>query len=216
MPIDSVSSGMPCSRSSRAQSASSANNCRCASKPSRGGGMHIRPRSCSRGNSTHAARQRRELRLGDSALAGLVGEPHLDADIERRRVRGALLAEADGDALAIERVDPVKVLGDGARLVRLQLADEVPRQRQVGELGELRQRFLQVVFAEIALAQLGHRADRVRRAVSCDTAMSRTESGIATVPHCSGCDAVPCFDESLPYIAGGRATGLISRKVRTS
>ena len=72
----------------------------------------------------------------------------------------ALLAQAHGDALAIERVDPVKVLGDGTRLVRLQLADVVPGQRQVGELGELRQRFLQVVFAEVTLAQLGQRADR--------------------------------------------------------
>ena len=75
-------------------------------------------------------------------------------------MRAALLAQAHSDALAIERVDPMKVLGDVTRLVGLELSDVVPRQRQVGELCELRQRFLHIVFAEVPLAQLGSRADR--------------------------------------------------------
>src|SRR5919107_1650084 len=47
----------------------------------------------------HSTRERRELRLGYSALAGLIDETHLDADVERRRVRAALLAQAHSDAL---------------------------------------------------------------------------------------------------------------------
>src|SRR4029078_11385552 len=108
----------------------------------------------------HAARQRRELRLGDSTLAGLIFETHLNADVDRRCVRTALLAETHGDALAIERVYPVKVLSDDARLVGLELADVMPGQRQVAELVELRQRFLHVVLAEVLLTELGQRADR--------------------------------------------------------
>ena len=137
-----------------------------------------------------------------AALAGLVGEPHLDTYIERRRVVRPLLAEAHGDALAIERVDPVEMLGDGARLVRLQLTDEVPGQLQVGERCELRQRFLQVVLAEIPLAAA--RPARGSRSAGCAllTGDEPHGIGIAAVPHCSGCDAVPCFDESVPYIAG--------------
>ena len=104
---------------------------------------------------------------GDAALAGLVRQPHLDTYIERRRVVRALLVEAHGDALAIERVHPVKVLGDGARLVGLQLSGEVPGQRQVGERCELRQRFLQVVFAEIPLAAARPARGSPRRAVPC-------------------------------------------------
>src|SRR5688572_32139626 len=40
----------------------------------------------------HAARERRELRLGNSALARLVDQTDLDADVERWRMRAALLA----------------------------------------------------------------------------------------------------------------------------
>jgi len=163
----------------------------------------------------HAARQRREVRLGDSAFAGLIFETHLDADVERRRMRAALLAQTHGDALAIERVQPLKMLRDDPRLVGLELADVVPGQRQVAELGELRQRFLQVVLAEVLLAELGERADR-GGGLRFRDGDEPHGIGIAPVPHCSGCDTVPCFGQSLPYIARARATGLISRKVRTS
>ncbi len=47
---------------------------------------------------------------------------------------------------------PVEVFCDGPGLVRLDGADEMPGQRQVGQLGLLVQRLLQIVLAEIALA----------------------------------------------------------------
>ena len=116
---------------------------------------------------------------------------------------------------SIERVHPLKVLGYDPRLVGLQLADVVPGQRQVAQLGELRQRFLCVVLGEVLLAELGHSADR-RGRLRFRNGDEPHGIGTATVPHCSGCDAVPCFGKSLPYIARARAAGLISRKVRTS
>ena len=60
---------------------------RCSSKSSRGGGMHIRPRSCRRGSAAHAARQRSSTSSGGTPpLPGSSARPHLDAYIERRRV----------------------------------------------------------------------------------------------------------------------------------
>ena len=99
---------------------------RCSSKVSRGGGMHMRPRSLSRGSSATTPRQRQHLVRRDAALARLVREPDLDTYIEWRRVVRPLFVEADGDALAIERVHPVEMLRNGACLVRLQLTGEVP------------------------------------------------------------------------------------------
>ncbi|MNT05544.1 hypothetical protein D3C72_1401660 [compost metagenome] len=45
---------------------------------------------------------------------------------------------------------PVEMLGDRASLVRLNGADEVPGQGQVGQFGLFIQGFLQVVLANIA------------------------------------------------------------------
>ena len=63
----------------------------------------------------------------------------------------ALGAQAFRDAEAVDRVDPLEVLRDVARLVALQLTDEMPGERQVGEPGDLCDAFLHIVLAKIML-----------------------------------------------------------------
>src|SRR5690606_5192058 len=86
----------------------------------------------------NAARQPEYLAGSDAALARFVSQAHLDAYLQGRRVVRSLLVQAYRDALAVDRVHPGKVLRDGARLVRLQLAGEMPDQIQIGERGHLR------------------------------------------------------------------------------
>jgi hypothetical protein len=108
----------------------------------------------------------------------------------------ALIVQPDGEPLAIERVHPVEMLRDGARLVRLELSGEVPRESVRGELLELRQRLLQVVFAKIPLARLRHDLQGLRglQLADCDEPHGLR---LASVSHCSGCDALPCFSEPV-------------------
>ncbi len=88
----------------------------------------------------HEAAQLEPRQLGDRAcelvnvrrcraaflrLAALID---LDQHVLRRRERGALLVEALGNAQTIDGVDPIEALRDETRLVRLQLADEMPSQ----------------------------------------------------------------------------------------
>ena len=99
---------------------------------------------------------------GNAALAALFGKLHLNAEIERRRVMRTLFVQARGDALAIDGVDPVEMLGDDARLIGLQLSREVPDQRQILQCSELGLSFLQIVLAEISYAEGGQLPDRER------------------------------------------------------
>ena len=110
---------------SRAKSARSAPTSGC------GGGMHMRPRSLSRGNSAICAASSASSRGLDAPLGRLGHQRDLDAHVERRRVKGALLRQAPGHAQAVDAVHPVEALGDRPGLVRLQAADEVPVQRQI-------------------------------------------------------------------------------------
>ncbi len=82
-------------------------------------------------------------------LAGIGVYVHLETDLQRFAVR-ALLVQPPRDLESVHGVNPVEVLGHLAGLVRLQRANEVPRQRQLRELGDLRQRFLKIVFAKVA------------------------------------------------------------------
>jgi len=50
----------------------------------------------------------------------------------------------------IDGMYPIEMLGDDASLVRLQSADEVPRDVELFELGHLRQSLLDVAFAKVA------------------------------------------------------------------
>jgi hypothetical protein len=67
----------------------------------------------------------------------------------------------------LDAVHPLKMLGNQARLVALDRADEVPLQWKVLELEDLPDPFLRLVFAERVLAAgvgLGHVFDRPRLA----------------------------------------------------
>ena len=124
----------PARSSSLRRRASRSNSARCSSNESRGGGMHIRPRRRSRGSSRIALRERQQLVRRDAALAGLVLQPHLDAYIERRRVVRAAARSAARRCARDRACAPSRNCSAiGACLVRLQLADEVPGERQVGE-----------------------------------------------------------------------------------
>jgi len=95
----------------------------------------------------------------DAAFGSFVAEMNLHANGERRRVRGSLRSETVGEFGAIDRVHPVEVFGDRTCFVRLQLADEVPNERSIAKRSDFRQCFLQVVLAEIALAEFGQLRD---------------------------------------------------------
>src|SRR6202011_4599346 len=53
------------------------------------------------------------------------------------------------NAQTIDAVHPIEAFGDRTGLVGLNGADEVPTQREVGELVHLGRRLLKIVFAEI-------------------------------------------------------------------
>ena len=61
----------------------------------------------------------------------------------------AMIAQAAGRLEAVDAVNPLEALGNRPGLVRLQLADEVPLQRQVREGRHLGDCLLNVVFPEI-------------------------------------------------------------------
>src|SRR5690606_22021947 len=96
----------------------------------------------------------------DPGLLLLAARVDLDEHVQRRGVMWALLVEARGELLAVERVDPRERLCDGARLVRLQPTDEMPNDVEPGERVDLRQRLLHVTFAEVALTGAVGRFDR--------------------------------------------------------
>ncbi len=64
-------------------------------------------------------------------------------------MKGPLLRQPPRHAEAIHALHPVEALGDGASLVGLDAADEVPVKLQVGKLVHFDLRLLQIVFAEI-------------------------------------------------------------------
>src|SRR5690606_21857726 len=115
----------------------------------------------------------------DAALAFLAGHVDLQAQVQRRQPAGPLLGQPAGDFLAVDRMDPVEVLGDRARLVGLDRADEVPLERfalgplerfapggwrrpPVAACGNLVQRLLHVVLAERTLSE-GREFEDARR-----------------------------------------------------
>jgi hypothetical protein len=64
-----------------------------------------------------------------------------------------LRTKSSGDAFAVDRVHPREAFRDFARLVGLQLANEMPPDRfEVPECVDLVDRFLDVVLTEVALS----------------------------------------------------------------
>jgi hypothetical protein len=64
---------------------------------------------------------------------------------------------------AIERLHPLKMARDIARFVRLNGTDEMPLQRQIAQRFDLRQRVIQIIFAELGDAARCCSPDHVDR-----------------------------------------------------
>ena len=99
----------------------------------------------------------------DTRLLRLVVDVDLDQYVERVGIDGALIRQALRDFGAIEGLHPLKVVGDIARLVRLDRADEMPLQLQVTQRVDFRQRIVQVVLAELGDSTRRCRSNRVGR-----------------------------------------------------
>ena len=100
----------------------------------RGSGIAISPRRRSRGS---AATARASAGASAGATPLLVASPLMltcRQTCSGAQAPGRCAAQALGDLQPIDRMDPVEVLGDDARLVALQRADQVPlgRGAQVG------------------------------------------------------------------------------------
>ena len=150
---------------------------RCApSVEAEGGSMHIRPRSRSRGRAATASSQRAAPRPASTPpLPASSASCTCSSTLQRRRVVRALRVSRSAIALAVDRVHPVEVLGHLARLVALQLADEMPgeaaRPRSASILASAS---CDVVLAEVALTRRAAAAEP-RRRLPLLTARSVTE-----------------------------------------
>jgi hypothetical protein len=100
----------------------------------------------------HLPGERFELGFGDPAAAGVASLINLQEDVQRRRVMRTLLIQACSNLQSIDRVHPAEALGDGAGLVRLNTAYEVPLDGESGESVHLVERLLHVALAEMALS----------------------------------------------------------------
>jgi len=77
-----------------------------------------------------ADRPRQCLHVGrrDAALRRLAADVHLQQDVQRSQAGRPLLGQALRDLQPVDRLDPIELLGDDARLVALDRPDEVPLQ----------------------------------------------------------------------------------------
>ena len=102
-----------------------------------------------------------ELVLARAVLGRLAGEIDLDEQLDSA-IRGERrLIELVAQLRAVDGVDGVEALGGLPRLVGLQVADEMPAQRQIGEAIHLLNRFLDLVLAEVDLAGVSRRPNVV-------------------------------------------------------
>ena len=77
---------------------------------------------------------------------------HFNQHLQRRHGFRPLIAQAAGDFFAVDGVHPMSTFGGNAAFIGLDMADDVPA--DVGNIGQLAAflfKFLQIVFAEIAL-----------------------------------------------------------------
>ena len=160
MPIDSVSSLWPLAFSSSSSARRRANTARAAAD------IRLRRRyahQAAQADPRQLGRRRRQPadRAGlDTALVRFRHQLHLNAQVERRCVKGSLFRQPPGDAESVDAVHPIEAFGDGAGLVGLNAADEMPAQLEVGEPIHLGQGLLKVVFTEIRDARRGGHAHR--------------------------------------------------------
>ncbi len=114
--------------------------------------MLITPRKRRPGNSA-TCRASASASLGQHPrFAGATVRIDLNTHLQRRHCGGALLTQALRHLEPVYRVDPVKMLGDQARLVALDRANAMPLQGQMAQCRDLFHGFLNVVFAKGSLS----------------------------------------------------------------
>src|SRR5204862_6198892 len=96
---------------------------------------------------THRAEQLAEPVTRHAALLALTRDVHLHERLDGAPAAARALVELAGEVEAVERVDHVEEVDGLLGLVRLELADEVPRHRPP-ELRDLGARLLHAVLAE--------------------------------------------------------------------
>ena len=95
----------------------------------------------------------------DTAFTVFSADIDLKTDIQGRHVIGALVGKPSGDPFTIHGMYPVEMFGNGASLVALYRADEMPFQLQIRPILSDRQnlanRFLFIILAEGELSCFG-------------------------------------------------------------
>jgi hypothetical protein len=130
--MESVSSSRPPAFKSASAALKRANTTRSAAASGCGGGTQAA--QLESGQAGHGGGKLRQRNRRYAALAGLRHERYLDANVERRGVKGPLLRQPPRHTEAIHALHPVEAFGNGSSLVGLDAADEVPIELQVGEL----------------------------------------------------------------------------------
>ena len=123
---------------------------------------HANGRAARRPLRRSATARRRERRAWSLRRPGRLES----ADRALRPPSAAALSRAVTSSAIVHGVNDVEERGSLARLVGLQVSDEMPAQRQVGGVGDLAFGFLNLVFAEIDLTGWQRRRGRDRRKTS--------------------------------------------------
>src|SRR5262245_52894011 len=100
-------------------------------------------------------------RLG-AMLGWLVREVDLNEDIKSPAEFGSSLIQPSKQAFIVHRLDDVKVFGGFARLVRLEMPDEMPGRVESREALKFIERFLYAILANVALAGFVRRSNVIR------------------------------------------------------
>ena len=109
-------------------------------------------------SSRDPGRKWQEIGLMHTASRWIVREVELNEHVER-----VGCGEGIHKGIAVDRMDHVHVGAHRPRLLRLELADEVPRSVEAGEFAHLRLSILVPALAEVADAELIQLADEGRR-----------------------------------------------------
>src|SRR5439155_27159662 len=88
-------------------------------------------------------------------FGGLTGQVDLDEQVDAAPGLADCLVDPGHERRAVDRMDDVEAGGSPARLVRLQVANEVPPDLKVGRLLDLLQSLLHFVLAEVDLPRRG-------------------------------------------------------------
>ena len=143
-----------------------------------------------RGSFSNCAREFCQSVRRDTRLLRFVVDVDLDQYVERVGIFRALIRKSLRDLGAIERLHPLKVARDVARLVRLNRADEVPLQRQIAKGVDFRQCIIQVVLAEFGDAARLRPLRIVSADCVFDAATRRIESAYTTISLGGLCNAL--------------------------